>query len=525
MDPIKRRILITGAAATTLTVLCVTSPASAQAPFHLEEATIATIRAAFASGQLTCAQLTRLYRDRIDAYNLKGPSLHAIITVNPRAMETAADMDRQYRANPAGVGTLHCIPLVLKDNFNTADMPTTAGNVSMKDSRPAADAFTVAKLRRAGALILGKANLQEFARGGMSKSSLGGQVLNPYDLTRTPGGSSGGTGAAVASNLALAGTGSDTGQSIRSPSSANNLVGVRPTRGLVSRNGLVPNSQTQDEVGPIARTATDAALILDLMAGYDPADPVTAFGRGRQPASFTHLLHANALKGARLGAMTNLFGKDERHREVNAAMDAVITRMEGLGATVVRFTLPEYDQLLPALATDSYEARTVMERYFATLPSNSPIKSFGALIAAKTSAVQKTLEAEYAIADGMNSVEYKDRMLNRDKLRLAVMNKMVELNLDAILYPHQKILVVPVTAAEQLERNGPLSNGTGFPAVTFQAGFSAPTATAPQGVPIGVELLGLDFTEDKLLSYAYALEQAANPRKPPRSTPRLPGEP
>src|SRR6185503_6519592 len=179
MNPIRRRLLATGTAATTMMMLCVASRTSAQAPFRLEEATIATIRAAFASEQLTCAQLTRLYLDRIDAYNLKGPSLHAVITVNPRAMETAADMDQQYRANPTGVGTLHCIPLVLKDNFNTADMPTTAGNVSMKNSRPSADAFTVAKLRKAGALILGKANLQEFARGGMSKSSLGGQVLNP----------------------------------------------------------------------------------------------------------------------------------------------------------------------------------------------------------------------------------------------------------------------------------------------------------------------------------------------------------
>ena len=506
-------------------VLCMSSPAAAQAPFHLEEATIFNIRSAFASGQLTCAQLTRLYLARIEAYNLKGPSLHAVITVNPEAMETAAGMDRQYGANRAGVGALHCIPLVLKDNFNTADMPTTGGNVGMKDSRPSADAFTVAKLRRAGALILGKANLQEFARGGMSKSSLGGQVLNPYDLTRTPGGSSGGTGASVAANLALAGTGSDTGQSIRSPSSANNLVGVRPTRGLVSRSGVIPNSQTQDEVGPIARTVTDAALVLDVMAGYDPADPITVFGRGRQPASFTHLLRADALKGARIAAMTNLFGKEERHREVNKAMDGVIARMEGLGATVVRFELPEYDRLLPVLATDVYEARTVMEKYFAALPPNSPIKSYGVLLAAKTSAVQKTLEAEYAIADGMNSAEYKNRMLNRDKLRVAVANKMAELNLDAILYPHQKILVVPVTAADQVERNGPLSNGTGFPAVTFQAGFSAATATAPLGIPIGAELLGLDFTEDKLLSYAYALEQAANPRKSPRSTPALPGEP
>src|SRR5262245_57044037 len=303
------------------TVLCLASPVAAQGPFHLEEARIATIRSAFASGQLTCTQLTRLYLDRIDAYNLKGPSLHAIITVNPRAMETAAEMDRQYRANPAGVGTLHCIPRVLKANFNTADMPTTGGNVRTTYSHPSSAAFTVAKLRKAGALILGKANLQEFARGGMSKSSLGGQVLNPYDLTRTPGGSSGGTGAAVAANLALAGTGSDTGQSIRSPSSANNLVGVRPTRGLVSRTGVIPNSQTQDEVGPIARTVTDAALILNVMAGYDAADPITVYGRGRQPASFTRLLRADALKGARIGAMTNLFGKEERHREVNSAMD------------------------------------------------------------------------------------------------------------------------------------------------------------------------------------------------------------
>ena len=506
-------------------VLCVASPSSAQTAFHLEEATIQTIHAAFASGQLTCAQLTRLYLDRIDAYNLKGPSLHAIITVNAQAMETAAAMDRQYQADRASAGALHCIPLVLKDNFNTADMPTTAGNVSMKDSRPSADAFTVAKLRKAGALILGKANLQEFARGGMSKSSLGGQVLNPYDLTRTPGGSSGGTGASVAANLALAGTGSDTGQSIRSPSSANNLVGVRPTRGLVSRSGLVPNSQTQDEVGPIARTVTDAAIILDVMAGYDPADPITVFGRGRQPASFTHLLRADALKGARIGAMTNLFGKDERHREVNKAMDGVIARMERQGATVVRFELPEYDRLLPVLATDVYEARTVMEKYFAALPHDSPIRSFGMLLAAKTSAVQQALEAEYAIADGMNSADYKNRMLNRDKLRLAVANKMAELNLNAILYPHQRILVVPVTAADQSERNGPLSNGTGFPAVTFQAGFSAPTATAPLGVPIGAELLGLDFTEDTLLSFAYALEHTANPRKTPASTPPLRGEP
>jgi len=350
-------------------------------------------------------------------------------------------------------------------------------------------------------------------------------VLNPYDLTRTPGGSSGGTGSAVAANLALIGTGSDTGQSIRSPSSANSLVGVRPTRGLVSRSGLIPNSQTQDEVGPLARTVRDAALLLDVMAGYDPADPITAFGKGRQPKSYTELLNPDALKGARIGVLTNLFGREERHREVNAAMQSMIAKMRELGATAVELPLPEYDALANQVTTADYEARTVMDRYFATLPAGAPIKTFAQLVAAKTSAVQATLEQEIAVVDGMNSQAYKDRMLNRDRLRLAVAKFMADNNLDAVLYPHQRILVVPTGSADQFERNGTLSNSTGFPAVTFPAGFSARSGSAPLGVPVGAELLGLDYSEAKLLSFAYAYEQAAHVRKPPQSAPPLPNEP
>jgi Asp-tRNA(Asn)/Glu-tRNA(Gln) amidotransferase A subunit family amidase len=359
----------------------------------------------------------------------------------------------------------------------------------------------------------------------MSLSSLGGQVLNPYDLTRTPGGSSGGTGAAIAANFAVLGTGSDTGQSIRSPASANSLVGIRPTRGLVSRSGVIPNSQTQDEVGPIARTVRDAALLLDVMAGYDAGDPITAFSQGRIPKSYSHLLRKDALAGARIGVMTNLFGNEERHREVNRVMAAAIAKMESLGAAIVRFDLADYDRLEPVVGTSQFEARTVMDRYFAALGPGAPVKNLRQLVATKTSVVQKALEGELAIADGMNSQEYKDRMLNRDRLRLAVAQKIAEFELDAILYPLQKILVVPVRAADQVERNGTLSNGTGFPAVTFPAGFSAPTAGAPLGVPVGGELLGLDYTEDRLLAYAYAYEQAVSPRKPPPSTPPLPDEP
>jgi amidase len=501
-------------------------PATAQqGPFRFQEATIAGVHAALAAGQLTCRQLIRLYLDRIAAYDLQGPALHAIITVNPKAMEIAADMDRSCQASPASAGALHCIPVILKDNFNTFDLPTTGGNVGMKTSVPPADAFTVARMRKAGALILAKANMSEFARGGMSNSSLGGQVRNPYDLERTPGGSSGGPGAAIAANFAVLGTGSDTGQSIRSPASANNLVGIRPTRGLVSRAGVIPNSLTQDEVGPIARTVTDAALLLDVMAGYDPADPVTAFGNGRIPATYTHLLRPDALKGARIGVMTNMFGTAERHGPVNQVMEGVIAGMAGLGATMVRFDLPDYDALAPAVNTSLFEARTVMDGYFATLGPDAPIRSLADLVAAKTSAVQKTLEAELAVADGMNSRDYKDRTLNRDKLRLAVAKKIADLNLDAILYPLQKILVAPITAEEQLERNGTLSNGTGFPAVTFPGGFSTPSASAPLGVPVGAELLGLDYTEAKLLGYAYAFEQAHPIRKLPKSTPPLANEP
>jgi Asp-tRNA(Asn)/Glu-tRNA(Gln) amidotransferase A subunit family amidase len=508
-------------------LLAVTGAGKAQeaAPFRLQEATVESVHRAFADGRLTCVQLTRLYLARIEAYDRKGPTLRAVLTVNPRALETAAEMDRAYAANRSAVGPLHCVPIVLKDNFNTADMPTTAGNVSMKASQPKTDAFTVDKIRKAGALILAKTNLQEFARGGLSISSLGGQVLNPYDLTRTPGGSSGGTGAAVAANLALIGTGSDTGQSIRSPSSANNLVGVRPTRGLVSRGGVIPNSQTQDEVGPIARTARDAALLLDVMAGYDPADPITAFGKGRTPRSYTDLLSADALKGARIGVLTNFFGNEERHREVNAAMRSTIAKMQELGATIVERALPDYDALAGQVITSDYEARTVMDRYFATLPPDAPVKTFTQLVAAKTSAVQATLEQEIAVVDGMNSQAYKDRMLNRDKLRLAVVKFMADNNLDAVLYPHQRVLVVPTGSGEQLERNGTLSNSTGFPAVTFPAGFSAPTRSAPLGVPIGAELLGPDYSEARLLAFAYAFEQAAHVRKPPAGTPPLPNEP
>ena len=288
---------------------------------------------------------------------------------------------------------------------------------------------------------------------------------------------------------------------------------------------MIPNSLTQDEIGPITRTVRDAARLLDVMAAYDPADPITAFGLGRIPGTFARLLRNDALQGARIGVMRNMFGSAERHREVNAVVEGVIARFESLGAVMIRFDLPEYDGLADTVRTVQFEARAAMDRYFATVGPGAPVRSIAEVIAAGTSAVQQTLESQLVTVDGMQSPDYKDRMLNRDRLRLAVATLMANLDIDAILYPLQKVLVVPVSANDQAERNGTLSNGTGFPAVTIPGGFSRPTADAPLGVPVGVDLLGLDYTEPKLLAYAYAYEQAVRPRRSPVSTPALVGEP
>jgi Asp-tRNA(Asn)/Glu-tRNA(Gln) amidotransferase A subunit family amidase len=239
------------------------------------EASISEIHRSLRSGKLTCHSLVQQYLDRIMAYDQHGPTLNAMLYVNPKVLEQADAMDKELKRGTK-LKPLQCIPVVLKDNFDTADMPTTGASLALKGMQPAKDAFTVARFHQNGALILGKTNLHELALAGLTSSSLGGQTKNPYELSRTPGGSSGGTGAALAANFATVGTGSDTVNSIRSPSSANSLVGIRPTRGLISRAGVIPVSSTQDAAGPLARTVADAAVMLDVMAGYDPDDPVTA---------------------------------------------------------------------------------------------------------------------------------------------------------------------------------------------------------------------------------------------------------
>jgi amidase len=498
------------------------SQAPGSSTFAPEEATIAGIHAALLDGRTTCVQVVRAYLRRIDAYDDRGPALNAIITRNPTALEAAADLDRALAANRSAVRPLHCIPVIVKDNHDTADMPTTGGSLTLAASVPLRDAFVVRKLRAAGAIILAKANLTELARGGTTVSSLGGQTKNPYDLTRTPGGSSGGTGAAIAASYGVTGTGSDTGQSIRSPASAQNLVGLRPTRGLVSRSGIIPVSTTQDEAGPITRTVADAAHMLDVMAGYDPDDPITAFGAHRMPPTYVSSLRPDALKGARIGVLLEFLGRDPVHQDVNAVTEGVIKRMAEAGATMLRITIPALDQLTRNIQVAEYEGKIAFNHYLAALGARAPVKTFDEFVARHQfhSSLEASLEADRRIVDGTNDPEYKSRLLRRDLLRQAVMNVLAANRLDAILYPHQRRLVVPI-GEDQVDRNGVLSNSTGFPAIAFPGGFSPPTRSAPLGVPVGIELLGPEWSEPTLLALAFAFEQAAKPRRAPASTPPL----
>lgn len=487
----------------------------------LDEATVRGLQAALNARQVTCVQVVRHYLDRIEAYDDRGPALNAIITVNTKALQTAAEMDPLDAATRAR-RPLHCIPVVLKDNFHTADMPTTSGSKAFASLQTPSDGFIVKRLRDAGAIIIAKANLHELARSGTTISSLGGQTKNPYDLTRTPGGSSGGTGAAIAADFGVLGTGSDTGQSIRSPSSANSLVGVRSTRGLTSRAGVTPYSATQDEVGPITRTVEDAARMLDVIAGYDPDDPITAFGQGHRPASYSALLDAAALKGARIGLLTDFLGTDTIHAEVNRVVESAVSTMTARGASVVRVSIPKLDELTRGLNLMGMEFKDTFDRYLASLGPVAPVKSLAEFVARGEfhPPMRSSLEADLKNTDGPGSPAYARMFARRELLRQAIMNVMAANQLDAILYPHQKRLVVPI-GEDQADRNGVLSNATGFPAVAFPGGFSAPTATAPIGVPVGLEILGAEWSEGRLLGIAYAFEQATHARRAPRSTPPI----
>ncbi|MFC4521772.1 amidase family protein [Cupriavidus pinatubonensis] len=486
------------------------------------EATVDGVHAAMREGRLTARQLVQRYLDRIAAYDRNGPGIYSVLQLNPHALAEADQLDAQAATAPSvPLAPLHGIPVLVKDNIECAGMETTAGARCLQGNLAVEDAFIVRRLREAGAIVLAKTNLHELASGGETVSTLGGQTRNPYDLTRTPGGSSGGTAAGIAANFGLLGIGTDGVNSIRSPASANNLVGLRPTMGLVSRSGLIPCGLTQDTIGPITRTVTDAALLLDIIVGYDPADPVTGEAASHTRPSYTEGLHPDALKGARIGVLRSFFGDGLEHRAVNAVMQAALATIRARGAELVQIDEAIHpDALLADTLVHLYEMKGDLDAYLADAPSDVSVRSMEDIIASASvhPSVAGTLENAMVLAG--NETEYRERLQRQQALRERVLGLMAVHSLDALAFPHQRRLVVPVGEA-QAERNGVLASATGFPAIVIPAGFSEPDADAAHGVPVGLELFGRPFSEAVLLRLAFAAEHAVGARRPPLTAPAL----
>ena len=486
--------------------------ATALPNFDVMEKSIPELQQALQSGAVTSRQLTAIYLARIRAYDKSGPRLNAMIAVNPRAIETAEVLDRE-RASGRVRGPLHGIPILIKDNFETADMPTTAGSIALARLETGRDAFQVKKLRDAGAVIVGKTNLHELASGITTISSLGGQTLNPYDLGRTPGGSSGGTAAAVAANFGVAGMGSDTCGSIRIPSANNNLFGLRGTLGLSSRAGIVPLSHTQDIGGPLARSVTDLALMLDATVGADPADETTSRSNGHIPRSYRDALSADGLKGVRLGVLKQLFGAAPEDEEVGRIVRASIDAMKKAGADVIDVTIPGLEEQLQGSSVINAEFKFDLFDYLARVP-NAPVHSLGEIL--ESGRYHASLDGSFHTRnrpEKRDTEEYRRALVKRTAVRQLVLSALEEHQVQALVYP--TLRRVPAAIGEaQRGSNCQLSPSTGLPVVAVPAGFS-------DGVPVGVELLGGDWSETALLKMAYAYEQAEHPRRPPFSAPAL----
>lgn len=480
------------------------------------EATIERLHEAMSAGKLTCEALVRMYLERIERYDQKGPKINAVIQVNPLALERAKALDAAFESEGL-TGPLHGIPVLLKDNVDTSFMPTTAGCKALAGVTPDEDGWVVKRLQAAGAVILAKMNLHEFAVWGETVSSVLGQTLNPYDLTRTPGGSSGGTGAGIAADFGVIGIGTDTVNSVRSPASACCLVGFRPTLGLVSRSGIVPYSLTQDTAGPITRTVEDAVKTLDALAGYDPLDPLTALSRGNIPAetTYTAFLKPNGLHGKTIGVLRSFFGSEEVHEPVNRVMAEALKVLEAEDARLVELDAPlDSGKLISETSVHLYDLKRDLGSYLEGLGDKTPYHSIEALLESGLydPGIEENLKTAASLSTG--SEEYRIRMDQRRRLQDQVLAIMAQHGLDLIVFPHQKRLVVPV-GGSQVDRNGVLGAVTGFPSVVVPAGFSEPTDTAPIGVPVGMELFARPWCEPVLIEAAYGFEQATRVRKPP----------
>ena len=481
------------------------------------EASIEELQHWLTSGELTSVELVEFYLDRIEAYDQRGPALNAVQHLSADALDQAKALDTE-RANGAVRSRLHGIPVLIKDNYETVDARTTAGSSIIDGHWPKRDATLVARLRAAGAIILGKTTMHEFAYGWTTRGSLFGRARNPYDPARHPGGSSGGTGAAVAANFAAVGMGSDTCGSIRVPSAHNNLVGLRGTLGLSSRHGIVPLSSSRDIGGPLARSTRDLAIVLDATVGYDPNDDLTAESFGNVPQSYRQALRPVDVGELRLGVLTAWFGDAPAHRGVNERIESVLATLTRAGATIVRLDNDSLSALWRASRTpeayfvDDFDLKKDLTDYLEQYPALE-VQSFAEVVA--TEALEPTVQAAWTnlLDPRFDSHEtYLERLADVDAVRRQLLSVLIEIDLDALVYPTATAEAVEV-GMEQSHLNCKLAPLSGFPAISVPAGFGT------VGMPVGIEFLAEPWSEQKLLNLAYTVETLAPARQLPKHTP------
>lgn len=502
----------------TLTLLSCTTPKDT---FKIEETTIAQIHQAMKAGQLTSRQLVESYLKRIEAYD-KSTNLNAIVVVNPNAIKRAKELDDEFKST-GKLRPLHGIPIIVKDNYDTHDLQTAAGSIALKGSLPPDDAFQVKKIREAGAIVLAKSNMAEWAFSPyVTESSILGTTRNPYDLERVPAGSSGGTAAAVAANLGVIGLGTDTGNSIRGPSSHNCLVGIRSTMGLTSRDGIIPLYLRNDIGGPMCRTAEDAVRVFEVIAGYDPADPITEHGRGKKSDHYTRFLDRDGLKGASIGVFRTYIETESIDPEVKALMEKAITDLRRLGARIVDpFVIPDFDELRRGLWSNHFQYD--VNNYLASLGEKAPYKTIEEIFNAGLYSPYIEGRLKRALGEDTPPEERDPPSLDlfRDprniRFREAVLKAMDDQGVDAIVFPTwsnppRKVGDMDSPAGDNSQI---LSPHTGLPAITVPMGFTY------GHLPAGLQIIGKLFGEPELIKFAYAYEQGTRHRKPPDGFPPL----
>jgi amidase len=517
-------IMVFGIAALTPFGMAQNAPAN----FQVLETSIDDIHAAYRACRLSTHQLTQIYLDRIRAYDKRGPNINAIFTINPQALQDADRLDAAYRMS-GFVGPLHGIPVLVKDEIDAAGMPTTLGTTVFKDYRPTRDSFVVDRLRKAGAIILGKTTLSEFAAGD-TYGSMFGVTRNPYDPERTVGGSSGGSAASVAANFSTVALGEETVASIRRPGGWNDVVSMRPTPGLVSRSGMWDGyPTTAAQMGPIARNVTDLAHLLDVMVAYDPEDPLTAAGVDKHEGSYTRFLDRNGLKGARIGILRESVGlfsepESEDFKKVDAVFNRDIAELKAAGAVIVDpVVIPDFKPLLAKRAGDPSLNDEALRRYLARNP-NSPFKTRedigrSPLLAQgypqpKTGVWTRPLQVDMA--------KYGEYLKAREQLMTNILKVMADNGLDAIV--HKSVEHQPTLTRDGV--NPPYVNNKGIPTfntfLVYCSVITVPSGFTTDNLPVGITFFSRPYSEPTLLKLAYAYEQATHHRVPPKTTPPLP---